>query len=281
MLARWRQCESFLREHLGELARLHGLVTDERVQLPNASLLARQHGSLLDQFARPEALVSDPAGVQAAARRWLESYRRHYLAWHTRAHAPARFEGLTKLGQSPAMEAARRLARAGLLTEAVAAIEAELGRALGQRCLAGDPLPVGCVACPICGLRLGQQIELPDPEELAGRVGDALGEQCQALREQSGLLRRRLGGCGDERVGDAVEHLLEAAGSATAEALAPLLSDPVIAWLRQQVERPRASRRELRRLEESLRGKELTRRDVMRIVAEWLEAGEDDYIEIV
>jgi hypothetical protein len=281
MLARWCECESFLGEHLRELARLHGLVTDERVQLPEASLLARQHGSLLDQFARPEALVSDPAGVQAAARHWLESYRRHYLAWHIRAHAPARFEELVKLGQSAEMETARRLARAGLLTETVALIEAELGRALGQRCLAGDPLPVGCVACPICGLRLGQHIELPEPEELAGRVGDALARQCDALREQSELLRRRLGGCRDERARDAVEHLLEAVGSASAEALGPLLSEPVITWLREQVDRPRAMKRELGRLEESLRGKELTRRDVMRIVEEWLEAGEDDYIEIV
>ncbi len=281
MLARWRECERFLKKELTELARLHGLLTDERVQLPNASLLARQHGSLLDQFAGAEALVSDSAGVQAAARRWLESYRRHYLAWHTRAHSPARFEGLVKLGQSTAMEAARRLARAGLLTETVAAVEAELGRALGQRCLAGDPLPAGCVVCPICGLRLGQEIELPEPEELAGRVGDAFARQCDAVREQSGLLRRRLGGCGDERVRDAVEHLLEGVGSASAEALGPLLSGPVIAWLRQQVERPRSRRRELGRLDESLRGKELTRRDVMRIVEEWLEAGEDDYIEIV
>jgi hypothetical protein len=78
-----------------------------------------------------------------------------------------------------------------------------------------------------------------------------------------------------------VELLLDTAGGGSAKPLAPLLSDAVITWLRQQVERPRSRRRELRRLEESLRGKELTRRDVMRIVAEWLEAGEDDYIEIV
>ncbi|UCC68401.1 MAG: hypothetical protein JSV79_00230 [Armatimonadota bacterium] len=281
LVAGWRECDFFLKHHLGKLAHLYALLDDDTIQVPPTSLLGHERRSVLDWFASPERMVAEQASVEAAARRWLEHYRRHYLAWHSRGHSAARFEELAKLRRSPALEATGRLARAGLRTEDAAVIEAELGRALGQRCLAGDPLPEGRVVCPICGLRLGREIELPDSQELAKRVGETLTRQQNELRGQSEVLRRRLGGCSDERVKEAVEDLLAGPKRGSPETLNALLTDAVIAWLRQQIGRPRARRRELRRLEELLRGKELTKREVMQIVEEWLEGGGDDYIAIV
>jgi hypothetical protein len=53
----------------------------------------------------------------------------------------------------------------------------------------------------------------------------------------------------------------------------------MIAWLRQQLGQPKAQRRELAVLVERLRGKELTKAEVLRIVEEWLGEGEG-YVEV-
>jgi hypothetical protein len=62
--------------------------------------------------------------------------------------------------------------------------------------------------------------------------------------------------------------------------LLPHLADEVIAWLRQQLGQPTARKRDLTALAEQLRGKELTAREVLRIVQEWLGAEDDDVIQV-
>ncbi|MDH4179590.1 MAG: hypothetical protein OEV33_03695, partial [Armatimonadota bacterium] len=101
--------------------------------------------------------------------------------------------------------------------------------------------------------------------ELTKRAGGTLEQQFSELVEHRDLLKRRLGGCRDEQVKRAVEDLLSGAEAGSPEALNALLTDAVIAWLRQRIGRPRARRRELGRLEELLRGKELTKREAMQI----------------
>jgi len=280
LLGRWRDCERFIRGQLDEFAKLHHRLHDPRVQLPNQPLLAREHKAVLDEFASPEGLIARPDAVKAAAQRWLASYRRHYVAWHSRAHAPARFEELAKVRRLPAMEAARRLARAGLRTEQVATMEAELGRAAGARCLAGDPLPEGSVVCPICGVELGEEVKLPDAGELARRSEEMLTGQQEDLRNRAGLLKKRLSGCRDEQVAAAMGELLGDM-ELSADDLVRLLEDGTVLWLRKQLGQPRAQRRELGALEKALRGREVTKQEVLRIVEEWLQAGEDDVVEIV
>jgi len=281
LVAAWRACELFFESHLAALARLRGLVTDERMESPQESLLAKDRRSLLDHLDSPQRLVSDPQAAAALGRRLLESYRRHYLAWHSRLHAANRFEGLTQLRQSPVLEAARRLARAGICTEEAAVIEVELGRALGRRCVAGDPLPSGHVVCPICSIRLGREIDLPDLRELAKRAGETFAKQRDELRAQADLLKRRLCACRDEQVIEAMKELLGSGDVSSWERPEVLLGEPVIAWLRRQLGQPQAKRRELQRLAESLQGKELAARDVRQIVDEWLAAAQDDVLEIV
>jgi hypothetical protein len=60
-----------------------------------------------------------------------------------------------------------------------------------------------------------------------------------------------------------------------------LLTDEVVGWLRQQLGQPQAKRRELGELERRLRGKEMTKQEVVKQVEEWLGGGEDDIIEVV
>jgi hypothetical protein len=85
---------------------------------------------------------------------------------------------------------------------------------------------------------------------------------------------------GDARAKGAVAALLDSPDDAEPDDLLRLLTDDIIAWLRQQLGQPRARRRELAALAEALQGKELTAREVVRIVREWLGADEDDVIEI-
>ena len=280
LVGRWRGCEHFVRGRLDEFAALQCRLRDPRVQLPNQSLLARERQAVLDEFAAPERLVTRADAAVAAARRWLSSYRKHYVAWHSRVHAAARFEELAKVRRSPGMEAARRLAQVGLRTEQVATIEAELGRAVAARCLAGDPLPEGAVVCAICGLKLGEELELPDTGKLARRSEEMLGKQQEDLRTKGDMLNRRLSGCQDKGIAAAVRHLTGGA-ELPPDDLVRLLGDRAVLWLRKQLGQPRARRRELGALEKALRGREVTKREVLRIVEEWLQAGEDDMVEIV
>ena len=61
----------------------------------------------------PERLLADPAALRGEAERWLESYRKHYLAWHERVHAPRATKHSARVRRSPVFEAALRLARLG------------------------------------------------------------------------------------------------------------------------------------------------------------------------
>jgi hypothetical protein len=276
----WRRCASFLRDGCGALAQTLGLVSDERAVCASGSLLARERDSVLRSFASPEHLVTRSREVGAAAQRWLESYRKHYLAWHSAANAPARYEGLARLRQSATLEAARRLSRAGIPGEDGDRIGEELAAALGQRCLAGDPLPAGCVVCPSCRLRLGQEVAVPAAAEMAARAEAALAEQVGRLRGHGELLRRRLEGCRDERVRAGVEAMC-ASADLPAEELRALLSEDVIAWTRTQLGQPQARKRKLAELEGALRGKEMTKREVVRRVDEWLGGGDDEVVEVI
>jgi hypothetical protein len=60
-----------------------------------------------------------------------------------------------------------------------------------------------------------------------------------------------------------------------------LLSEDVIAWIRAQLGQPRARKRKLAELEGALRGREMTKREVVRRVDEWLGGGEDEVVEVV
>jgi len=273
-------------------------------------MLAREREAVVARFGDSREVVLSAGAVRAAAEGWLERYRKHYLAWHGRVHAAARFGPLLELRRSAEMEAMRRLARAGLRTEEAEAIEAEVGAAVGRRCLAGDPLPAGEVVCPICRVEFKEEVELPEAGEVGERVAGVVGRQLEGLREQGEMLGRRLAGVGDGRVREGVEGLVEVLVEGCgrrspspagrdgrrpfAEAqgkLAPaeqmnggtlreLLADEVVGWLREQLGQPRARRREVADLVGRLRGKELARQEVLRIVAEWL-GEEEGFVEVV
>ncbi len=280
-LSAWRACERFFEQGLAEAAALHRLVADPRVRCPQGSLLAREREALLAALRSPERLISDWPGVKADGERWLSAYRRHYLAWHAQVHAAGRFAALAALRQSTTVEAVRRFARAGLAPEQAAPVEAMLARAIGKRCLSGDPLPGGSVICPTCGLALGEPVEVPDAGELEAQARAAIASQRDQLAAHRGLLTRRLRGCPERAIQTAIARLLAADPDTPPTGLRDLLSDPVLEWLRAQLARPTARRRDLKDLEAALRGKELTREEVLRIVEEWLGAGEGEVVEVV
>jgi hypothetical protein len=277
-LADWHSCSRFISNDLEEVSALWRLVLEAGGSLPEG-VLARDREKLLLQFGEARRVVFDVRELKAAAAQWLDSYRRHYLAWHERAHALSQFAALSELRQSPTFETARRLAQAGLGREDMAQIQAELAKALAGRCLAGDPLPPGHTVCPVCRVALGDEMERPEAEALQKRVDGVMRRQLAGLREQGEMLRRRLAACDSERIRSGVQSLLNTEGT-EAETLTKLLCDEVIAWLREHLAQPKAHRRELEELVARLKGKELTKQEVLRIVTEWL-GEEDGFVEVV
>jgi hypothetical protein len=59
------------------------------------------------------------------------------------------------------------------------------------------------------------------------------------------------------------------------------VTDEVGDWMRRQLGSPHAARRELGTLAERLRGREMPKREVMRIVEEWLGGGDEEIVEVV
>jgi len=234
---------------------------------------------VLADLGRPERVVRATDDIRDSAQRWLESYRRHYLAWHARVHGAARFEAFSQLRRSALLDVFRRLGQAGLRAEGAASIEAAIGGALAKRCLAGDPLPEGRTTCALCEIGFKQDLDLPDAGELEQRAAGLLKEQLSELSSHADLLRRRMAGLGDTALSNAVGELLGPEASSCPTELCAHLSDDIIAWLRQQIGQPKAQRRELSALVERLRGRELTKADVLRIVEEWL--GEGQVVEVV
>jgi hypothetical protein len=279
MLADWRMCERFLTRDLVPITGLRNLIAGVRLTSEDG-LLERQQRAALAVLGRSERVVRARDEVAESARRWLESYRRHYLAWHARVHGAARFDALSQLRRSPLLDVVRRLGQAGLRAEAAASTEAVIGGALAKRCLAGDPLPEGRTTCAICEIAFKQDLDLPDPGELEQRAAGLLKEQLADLSSHADLLRRRMAALTDGGVRNPVGRLLECDESTTPDALIPHVTNDVIAWVRQQLGQPKAQRRTLRDLEERLRGKELTAQEVLRIVREWLGDGEG-YVEVI
>ncbi|HUU55056.1 MAG TPA: hypothetical protein VMY87_09065, partial [Armatimonadota bacterium] len=78
----------------------------------DGGMLAREREAVVARFGDSREVVFSAGAVRAAGERWLERYRKHYLAWHGRVHAAARFEPLSGVRRSAEMETMRRLARA-------------------------------------------------------------------------------------------------------------------------------------------------------------------------
>ena len=128
-------------------------------------------------FAAPEEMVADRARCGRPPPPFLEAYRRHYLAWHERStprHAstpcskrlPQRRDGGGAASRpGPACEVTPRR---GWRASSAAAWGGAATR---------DPLPVGHVVCPLCGLPLGQEVELPTAEEIAAKAAVPREEQ--------------------------------------------------------------------------------------------------------
>jgi hypothetical protein len=277
-LSDWQSCYRFITDDVEEVSALWRLVSEAGRNVPGG-VLARSVEKLLSQFGEAHHVVFQTRELKAAARQWLDSYRRHYLAWHERVHAPSQFASLSELRKSPSFETARRLAQAGLRREETTGIEAGLAKVLSQRCLAGDPLPAGHVVCPLCRLALGETPSRPDAQELPAKLEDLVRDQLRDLRGQAQMLLRRLAAVDDASTRERVGKLLEG-GETSADELPALLTEAALAWLRQQLAQPVARRRELGELAERLKGRELTKEDVLRIVQEWL--GEDEgFVEVV
>lgn len=281
-LTDWRECEQFLTTDAARLAALSTLIT--QVVLPReGELLARDRQLVRAQFTSSRPLVEQASTVIAASERWLAGYRRHYLAWHARVHAAAPFEPLLARRRSPGMALARQLAQAGLGPEGVAKLDNALAHAIGLRCLAGDPLPPGSIHCLQCGIALGQELALPNSAETEAHLHALCREQRLELRAHAGMLRRRAtatpfaeaislltAGDGDAAPGRADTEEKES----TPTELTEVLTNDVVAWLREQLAQPAARQRSLDDLAARLRGRELARSDVIRIVTAWLGEGE-------
>jgi hypothetical protein len=143
--------------------------------------------------------------------------------------------------------------------------------------------------CPDCGLALGDDIELVQPDEILLQCRQALSEELAELAARRERLEEALGSEGDAAKQKAVRRALDLPPDAPAESVLEAFAPPVVEWLAtalraQAVGAPTAGARlRLVELQTFLRGKRLTREQALRAFAEWLSAHgaaqDDDPIE--
>ncbi|MBC7288245.1 MAG: hypothetical protein H5T86_09425, partial [Armatimonadetes bacterium] len=277
--------------HLRSFARFVDEMTDDVVgvyrYLMHPRLVAEPDGEvdirrrqLLEFIAQGEGIVSDLTTFRRLRQMFFVVYARRYIAWHNRAYRSAVFEAFEAILRSPEFRALERLGRLRIEVEnSAAAVREQVERALAARCTyAGlDRALRLSPVCPECGLGLGEEPEVPDPEELREAIRAGLREYSQALAspELRERMRRYLAAL--PHWGDLTTRMLEIlnfSGVLSARQVLALFTDDVVTHLNRVIAGQILVPKDLGELRRALRGRLLTPEEAREIVMRWLENAE-------
>jgi len=289
LLAARATLAAFAEEHAQPLLQAHHWLHDPRLRVPDDSRLASQRRELLKRFAQGDEVAFHAADLRALADHFQADYVSHYVAWHRSVHAPSRFEPYLQLKAGPAYQLLERLSQLRLdAPRGPAYVDERIRQVLSHRCRVLDlpPRLAEAMVCPECGLAYGEKVELRPVAELEHEILTAVQDHLLALRapERAALLRRAMESQAPEAairsrlttLLDAtqagVEELLEACSPATLDFINSVLATRAVAT------------RQLSELVAMLANKNLTKRELLAVFREWLDAREeiglDDYVTV-
>jgi len=289
LLKTFGQARDFLLEEAEAVAGAYRYVTDPRFEVMAESLLVSQRQRFLRWVGRAEAMISQRARVRRAAEDTLRAYGNEYVAWHERVHAARRFAGYPALRQGDAYRALQTVSATGVDGgEALRRAEAAIREQMGKHCpgtdlsqaLASSPV------CALCGLRLGDSIELAPPSRIERRIRAWVQRLIGLLHEPEveQAIERRLGAEQDAKTAGAVGRAMKLPPTAEPGAVLRVFTREAAEWIAECLRRRPVGRRRLDDLIALLANKQLTKREVAEAFARWLDAaggvGDDDVIEI-
>ena len=288
MVGRFRQVQKFLMDDGALVMDTRRYLTDPRLRLPPDSMLAKQRTRLLKAMGRGEDLLDQMDRFQRWAADFSQGYQKAYLAWHRQAYSPARFQPLRDLRESENYRALAIFSQLALdVPHDLATTDAAIGRELSKYC-PGSQLPAAmdkAPICPTCSLALRVNPELQDHGELTKLIELGNRELFSALLspERVALFQRRLAVEGEPEVSGNIAQILRLSSDASPKDILALFSEKAIAWLNQGLRSRAVAERSLEKLAQLLRGKRLTKRQIIDLVSQWLEAeglSDDDLLSI-
>ncbi len=282
--------EHFVAEVGPQLVTLRRYMTDEDLWLPEDSDLIELRDRLTELIRSGEQAVGEEQAIVRLAQVFFARYKRRYSAWHNAVHRASEFEPYNTLRASPEVRVLSILGQLDIKVEHdLRAINEQIERELAKRCRElslSQELERGPV-CPACGLRLGEEINLRPPEQIAELAERGVEEYVRALR--SPTPQRALAEYirGLPHRGETVRKLAQLVRlpeDASARSLMPLLGDDVLTHLQRALSGQNVRSRSLGELRRQLSGRTLTRDEALEAMRAWLEAngdaGDDDLIHI-
>lgn len=276
--------EHFVADVGPQLIALQHYLTDDDLWLPEGSDLVELRDRLLRMIASGEEAVGEEQAFVRLAQVFFARYKRRYTAWHNAAHRASEFEPYNSLRASPEMRVLGMLDRLDLnVQHNLGVVNEQIERELAKRCRemnlseALDRSPV----CPVCGLRLGEELNLRPVAEIEEMARAGVSEYVRALASpanQRALAEyiRTLPHRGDTV--RKLAQLVRLPQDTGARGLMPLLGDDVLTHLQRALTGQQVRARSLSELRRSLAGRTLTRKEIMEVLEEWV-AGDDELDE--
>ncbi len=282
--------EHFVAEVGPQIVALRRYLTDEDLWLPEDSDLVELRDRLMGLINSGEQAVGEEQAIVRHAQVFFARYKRRYSAWHNACYRASEFEPYNTLRASPELRVLTILGQLDLKIEHdLRAVNEQIERELAKRCremslsqeLERSP------ACPTCGLRLGEEISLRPPQEIAELAERGVQEYVRALRSptpQRALAEYIRGLPHRGEMVRKLAQLVRLPEDATARTLMPLLGDDVVTHLQRALSGQNVRSRSLGELRKQLSGRTLTRDEAIEAMRAWLEANgdadDDDLIHI-
>jgi len=257
--------------------------------LPAEHELAAERDPLITRFGHVDELVFGADALLADGAAWRDRYTAAYAAWHAAQHATGRFAPYDDCRGGWRMRVLGNLSRLALdhATSAVSVGEALLHERRKQ-CRRTELTTAlsEALACPDCGLLLGESVRLREIAELEAAAEAAIGERLRALQapEYRDDLRAGLAELApDDPRAVALRQLLDWQGAPT-ERLLALTSFAVIDLLNLLLTSPVVGHRSALALSQGLTGHRLTKRQLRERFQQWLDPDgrldDDDLLQI-
>lgn len=279
LLRRLERLETFLDREAEEVLAAKAYIESPQLTGGEVAELEGRREALAETIGRGERLVEDQAGFHRSLQIFLTTYQRRYVSWHSRVHRNAAFEQFRAVKSTPEYRALAQLqpleitithdlARVGEMIESYASRRCtltDLGAALNRA-------PV----CPQCGLRLGEELNLPPVDDLVEAINQGLREYLEVIttedfrakvREYAAALpyRREL------------SARLEAVAALSAEPspreIMQVFTDEVLSHLNRILAGKMVTPRNMEELRRALEGRTLTKEEAQNLFAQWISGG--------
>ena len=282
LLRRIAALDEFLGEPATEVVAARAYLTDARMALDPGGDLDIRRQRIVEFIASGEALVNDVPGFERQMKIFMAAYRRQYIIWHGRAHRSGVFDQYTNLRATPEFRALTQFQRLTIDVQHDATTISEMiDERVGRRCTNQnvpedlDHAPV----CSVCGLRLGDELELPPLAEIREAVEAGLTEYREAIATRAfrELVSQYM--LGMPRRGDVpakLEGIIRLGREMNPRQILTLFTDDVVGHLNRVVAGKKLKPRNLGELRDALSGRTMSKEEAQRLFQEWLAGSGDE-----